>query len=65
MMKRLIIAFIVLCSFQAQAAFNVGDFIGGLFSDDEEYIETTQKIFMLYSKRKCPIGKNGKPNLKE
>ena len=44
MMKRIIIAFIVLCSFQAQAAFNVGDFIGGLFSDDEEYIETTQKI---------------------
>lgn len=44
MMKRLIIAFIVLCSFQTQAAFNVGDFIGGLFSDDEEYIETTQKI---------------------
>ena len=43
-MNKLIIAFFVFCSFQANAAFNFGDFIGGLFSNDKEYIETTQTI---------------------
>lgn len=43
-MNKLIIAFFVFCSFQANAAFNFGDFIDGLFSNDKEYIETTQTI---------------------
>ena len=43
-MNKLIIAFFVFCSFQANAAFYFGDFIGGLFSNDKEYIETTQTI---------------------
>lgn len=43
-MNKLFIAFFVFCSFQANAAFNFGDFIDGLFSNDKEYIETTQTI---------------------
>ncbi len=42
-MKKLIIAFFVLCSTQVQA-FNFGDFIDNLFFDEKDYIKTTQKI---------------------